>query len=137
MYIPIRILAFVNSFMLLFSLAKWVSFLSFLRFASTITWRFAVAFLLIPNSTVNSAVQKCLKSSPLSTTTCALSSDLTTLSQKKASRHTSSQVWKLPLYACKCLWCPLTRGSHHSFGMKMSGFFAYGFPGSFELVLVP
>lgn len=58
-----------------------------------------------------------------------------TVSKKGFKAHFFSGMERYPWVPVSASGCPLTRWSDHTFGMKMSGFFAYGFPGSFELVL--
>lgn len=58
-----------------------------------------------------------------------------TVSKKGFKAHFFSGIEKYPCMPVSASGWPLTRWSGHNFGMKMSGFFAYGFPGSFELAL--
>lgn len=67
-------------------------FHTFVRFVSTTTWRFGVDFQLTPGYTESSVEQRSQRLLHLSTTTCALSSSLTTQCPKRASRHSSFQV---------------------------------------------
>lgn len=66
------------------------------RCASTTSWRYAVDSQLTPSCTASSVALRSPRSSPPSTTTCAWSSSPTTLSPKRASRPTSSQVTWTP-----------------------------------------
>lgn len=56
-----------------------------------------------------------------------------TVSKKGFKAHFFSGIEKYSCMPVSASGCSLTRCSNHNFGMKMSGFFVYGFPGSFQL----
>lgn len=112
---------------------EWVcvteSFICVFRCVNTTMWRCGAASRPTLSCMGNTAAPRSLKSSPLSTTTWELSSSLTTLCPKKASRPTSSQVGQVcecVLYVCVWVYMSLSRTGREQWSHICANMWVFG-----------